>query len=488
MKEEDEIARYESDTQRLGRRPSPSAGYDVTEMEDTLDLLTHLRVMYKRRWTILAIPFILFVAALAWTLLEEPVYRAEVLLEIKKEAPAIPTVAELFADRGVSNAYLETQHRILQSATLAQAVIEKLNLDEHPEFNPPSMEPDRNRQQATLDLFAQQTSTNLIRNSRLLQINFESHDPELAALIVNTLAESYIEQDMESRWKSAQQASQWLSQRLSDAKTRLDRSEEELQKYVREQDLQFLDAESSTENIVNRRLRQLQAELTDAEADRYKKESLYLLIQDGDKKALPRPEQDAVMEDLLAIQLAGLRRERATLTATASPDDVRVKRLQEQIDEIEGVLEQGQERIAAQIISDYRAAVRREDLVRKAFATEQERAREISERLPQYNILKREVETNRTLYAGLLDNLKQSIVAEDWKVSNISVVDKAETPRSPVRPRPLRNLTLAVVLGLGLGVVTAFFQEYLSTSHKGSVGAQPERPRTRVDSLSQVAK
>lgn len=452
--------------------------------EEGLNLLAYWWVVRRRYRTVLATFFSLLFVVLIGTLLLKPIYRAEALLEIAKEDPDIPTVGELFALGDVSPAHLETQYKILQSTSLARTVIEQLNLSKLPEFNPPSLwpwskrkdsklygqnpaarslagiKPDRKTYQKTLENFMERLSVSPVRRSRLIQVSFESYDAELAARVVNTLTANFIEQDLEARSLAAQEAFEWLTGQLASAKARLEKSEEELQAYVRKNGLQFLDAESSSENIVNRRLSQLQAELASAERARHEKESFYGLVEAGDYGSLPRLYQNAVLEDLLTIQLAGLKRELAQLTATSSPEAPQVKRIQSQIDETEKLLARERERVIERITSDYRAAVRREELVGQAFEEEQVRARRISEKLVQYNILRREVETNKSLYTGLLGNLRRTAVSADWSASSIRIVDSAEPPWKPTRPRILLNLALAAVLGLGLGVGGAFLQEY----------------------------
>ena len=85
----------------------------------------------------------------------------------------------------------------------------------------------------------------------------------------------------------------------------------------------------------------------------------------------------------------------------------------------------------------------------------------------QYNILKREVDTNKQLYEGLLQRLKEAGVSASLKASNIRIVDSAEPPARPVKPRIALNLMVAAFLGLGLGVCAAFFQERMDDTLKG---------------------
>jgi succinoglycan biosynthesis transport protein ExoP len=114
------------------------------------------------------------------------------------------------------------------------------------------------------------------------------------------------------------------------------------------------------------------------------------------------------------------------------------------------------------------AAVRREALVREAFDQQQKQANLVAGRAVQYNILKREVDTNKQLYEGLLQRLKEAGVSAGINASNIRIVDAAVPPTKPVSPRPVLNLGLALLLGLGCGVGVAFLQEHLDNTLKNS--------------------
>ena len=243
-------------------------------------------------------------------------------------------------------------------------------------------------------------------------------------------------------------------------KARLEKSERELQQYVYKHGLLFLQTEKNdSENIINQRLRQLQETLTEAQAERFQKESLYRIIEKGDYTSIPALFEDRVTEDL-AVRLAEINRQQAQLARAATPGDSKANEIQGQIEDIEKVLTREREHAARRIRNDYLAAVRREELVRQAFEEEEKRANLIAGKLVQYNVLKREVETNREFYEGLLQKLKESMVSTGWKSTNIRIVDAAEPPGRPVRPRLVLNLALAVFLGLGLGLGTVFVQEF----------------------------
>jgi capsular exopolysaccharide synthesis family protein len=464
--------------------------YEILESAEALDLRSYGRILRKRLPTILIVFFILFTAILIATLKQRPVYRAQVLLEIQKENPDIPTIKELYELDAVSDAYLRTQYSILASDSLARRAIGQLGLETLPEFNSPRWwrfwqerrKPsttqalatgptpevrDRELSQRVLERFLDRLTIDPVNRSRLVAVRFDSHDPELAARVVNTLAADYVDQSLEARWQATQKAADWLSQQLVGVKTKLEKSEDELQSYARHNGLVFLETDKGTsQSVANERLQQLQEQLTKTQAERYEKEALYRLVQAGESGALPGVFENKLIQDL-SERLAELKREHAQLSTTFNPDYPRVKEIQSQIDEIATSLREERQRAADRIVNDYSAAVRRENLVQQALNDQQKQINLIAEKSVQYNILKREVDTNKQLYEGLLLQLKEAGVSASLKASNIRLVDSAQPPAKPVKPKTLLNLAVAMFLGLGLGICTALFQERMDDTLKG---------------------
>ena len=488
MDQETKLSLYDAAPSAIAkRRASALPSFESDEAEKVPGLVEYARVIQKRRATILTIAFIVFSIGLFATLKEKPVYRARVLVEIQKENPDIPSLQELFQLESISDTYLETQYRILKSENLARRVISDLKLDQLAEFNQPphwwarrSQEdslqpalttPENSVPESTIDnevlkKFQDRLDVEPLKRSRLVEVSFESNDRNLAAQVVNTLAATYIQQNLESRWQASQKASEWLSQQLMGMKSKLEKSEDELQQYARDNGLLFLETDKGTsENIVTQRLRQLQEELTKAQADRYEKQSLYLLVQQGDFSSLPGIFNNKLMQDLTE-KLAELERERSRLSSIFNPDYPQVKEIQNQIDEAQSTLSDERERAAKAIANDYRAAVERENMLQQAFKDQQHDADLIAEKSVQYNILKREADTNKQLYVGLLEKLKETGVSTSMKAANIRVIDPAYPPKKPDSPRIPLNLSLAMLLGLSLGIGAAFLQEHLDNSFK----------------------
>jgi len=454
----------------------------IVQIEKAPDLLAYWKVIRKRRWTVLTAFVVLFGIVLAGTLKQKPVYRAKALLEIEKENPSLVTPQELFQLDEVSDTYLETEYKVLSSDDLAERVIVQLGLDQVAEFRPqkrfwswttndsataqslpaeasvsggdPSIE------ETVLTRFKDRLDVKPIRRSRAVEISFDSQDPNLAASVVNTLASNYIDKNLEARWVATQKASEWLSQQMLDLKAKLEKSEDELQKYAADNGLLFLETDKgNSENVVNQSLRELQEELTKTQSARYEKESLYRLVRSSDYGSLPGVFENKLLQDL-SVRLAELQRERAQWATTFTEDYPKVQQIQNQIVEIQGALERERQRAVQRISNDYFAALRREVLVQQAFAEKQKQANLIAEKSVQYGILSREVDSNKSMYEGLLQRLKEAGVSAGLKASNIRIVDPAKPPYKPFSPKVPLNLGLAAILGMGLGVCAAFFQEH----------------------------
>jgi capsular exopolysaccharide synthesis family protein len=489
--EDNRLQVYQSRQEIAQVRARDGSAASLAQDPDSVpDLLEYWGIIRKRFATLLIVLLIVFTAGLFATFRGKPVYEAHALIEIQKENPDVPTLQEIFQIDGVSDAYIETQNRILKSENLARRVILQLGLDRMPEFMQRSGSWQEAREkkdvsqastmavapasaqqaipEAVLKNFAQRLAVEPVKRSRLIEVTFESNDPQTAAKVVNTLTAVYIDANLEARWEAAQKASDWLSQQLMGMKGKLEKSEDELQKYGRQNGLLFLETDKgNSENIVVERLRDLQEELTKAQAERYKKESLYRLLENKDYGSLPGVFDNKLIQDL-TTRLADLERERSRLAANFNPSYPRVKELQSQIDESTEMLEAERARAGGGIANDYKAAISREQLLRDAFMEQERQANDIAGKSVQYNILKREADTNKQLYVGLLSKLKETGVSSSLKATNIRVVDPAYPPKKFARPRIALDLSIALIVGICLGFAAAFLQEHLDNTLKNS--------------------
>jgi len=458
---------------------------DVTP-EESVHLLDYWELILKRRWTVAVCALVVFTTITIGTLKKTPLYEGKVTLEIDPEPPSVVNfkeITEVGSNAYDIDSYRETQYRILQSRSLAERVVNDLELYRRPEFyksrgilglwqsdpeplppadavGPPDTSAEYYRN--SVRFFTASTDVSPVRRSNLVEISFLSSDRELAARIANKLAEDYIQENLEVKWGETEKASQWLQGKLVELKGKLEKTEDSLEAYAKANSILFV---NDKQNMATERLEQIFTEYTKAQADRYQKESLNSLVEAGKTQDLPEVLQNLMIQNL-EEKLADAQKEYAQVLATVKPDFPKARQWQRQIESLQAEVDKQKQAVTETIVDQYKSAVAREKYLAQAVADQKKVVDDIAEKSVQYNILKREADTNRQLYEGLLQRMKEAQVSATSTASNIRVIDNAETPKVPVSPRVLLSLLGGLTLGLGLGVGLAFFQEYLDKTLK----------------------
>jgi succinoglycan biosynthesis transport protein ExoP len=447
--------------------PAPFERYPAEKPAALMDLSLrdYWRVIHARRRTAGVICALAAAAAMLFNCFQAPVYRSTVTVQIDREQPHTARLEDTLAQPLEQPDYIETQYKILKSRTLAKAVIDKLDLAARPEYRRrwlrPELEPPRlgaELNPAVVNRFLEAVTVTPGKGTRLVEVAVDSVEPAIAARAANTLAEIYIEQNLAAKWDATQRASGWLTEQLTELKAKLERSESDVLDYAMRHSIIFVEEQK---NITTEKLQQLEAELTRAEAERMARQSAYLLTQDASGNTAGNLNSEVYRE--LSLRLAEARREYAQILVTFAPGYPKAQRGRIQIEELEQALEDERTRIRQGVREDYLAAVEREKLLRSAVLKQTRSVNVLGDDIIQYNILKREAESNRQLYEGLLQRLKEAGVSAGLRASNIRVLDPAEAPLRPHRPKKLQNVALALAAGLMLAAVAAFVSEHLST-------------------------
>jgi len=219
------------------------------------------------------------------------------------------------------------------------------------------------------------------------------------------------------------------------------------------------------QNTATDQLVRLQEEYNRQQADLVNKKSYFDLIEEGDGDVLPQIQSNPLIADL-STKLADQEKEESRLRVTYGPEWPARKQIVSQIETINKRIRAEKDRIISTAKAEYTASDKRERSYYYDLETQRKKVEELNQDFIQYNILKREADSNKLLYDSLLQKQKEASVSASLRASNIRVVDPAEVPDRPIKPRKTLNLALGSLLGLLVGVGLAFFQEYLDNSLK----------------------
>jgi polysaccharide biosynthesis transport protein len=466
--------------------------YPGVTAQDSL-LREYMRVLIKSKWVVIASVALVVGVVTISTLRTTPIYEAIGSIAINKMDPVPFNLKDSSSSVDYYDpADMDTEVRILKSDLLALQVIRQLNLDKQQEFGAKSktpssslelttdaMQPDSARTSAVLAGFKGSLQVSLVPNTRIIEIRYRSPDKNLAARIVNTLANTYVEQNFKTRFESTMQASDWLSKQLVDLQIKVETSQEKLVKYQKEHEILGIDEK---QNITTAKLDELNRELTVAESARMEKESIYHLVQSGDSDSIAAAANvdgtargssaNSALLEKLREQQADLKIQVAQLSTQFGPSYPKLAQLNSQLKEVDDQIQSEMRKVAARLRGDYLAALQRETMLRGALEKQKQEANNLNESAIEYSLLKRDVDANRTLSEGLLEKLKEAGVTAGLRSNNFRIVDVARVPTAPSGPNVLRNLALALALGLSTGIGLAFLLESMDNTVRTPEQAQ----------------
>jgi len=429
------------------------------------------RALRRRKGAVILFAFGGALAGFLWTLPQTPIYQARTSIEIVGvndnflNTKQVNPVTETGTTSETTD--LQTQIRILLSESLLGRVLDKLGDDKALDLVGLGFvatwrrafhvaeQPAIDRREAALANAQRGVKVRASGLTRILEITADSADPAAAAKFANTLAGEFISQNLEARWKSTGQTSQWLTQQLEEMRLKLKRSEDALQAYARESGLSFTAEHVS---VSEDELGRLQQSLSAAKAERMARQSRYEMALASPPDALAEVLNDESLRDYQA-KLTELKRQIAELGATFMPEHPKMMRAQAQLATLESALERARGETIKRIDNEYEEAKRKEALISSAYSELAQKAAGESEKAIQYNILKREVDSNRQLYDTLLQQWKQSTMAAAVRASNVRVVDPARVPKRPYKPDALLNVELGLLAGIVVGAVFVILRD-----------------------------
>ena len=457
--------------------------------DDEIDLLAYWHILRKRKWLVLSILTGVVAAALLLTLLTTPIYRASVLVELQQEGMQVVQVGGVQPGDvgGWDPEFLQTQYRLIQSRSLAERVANELDLDRtaldsliqpgwfgrmfallQPQSKGAAKQKaEAARLDAEADLMAAAgvvrsgLSVEPVRDSRLVRINYDSTVPGFSVRVANAVAEGFIAAGLERKFGATSYAKTYLEDQLKLTKVKLEESERKLVEFAQKENL--VNTGETGQSLATQNLTQLNAALATAQDQRIRAQARWRQASSG---AMPADMIGNSNIRLLQQQKAQLQGTYQLKLQTFKPDYPEMLQMKGQLDELDRQIAQETRGVRASVKAEYDAAATQESMLMGQISTLRSQALDVDGRSIQYNILKREADTNRQLYDGLLQRYKEVGVAGDVRSNNISIIDRAEVPTWRFKPSLTRNLALGLLLGGMLGVLAAFLLEFLDDTIK----------------------
>ena len=442
-----------------------------------LDFATLMRIVHHWRWLVLGAVALGLAGAILATLLTRPVYRAWVTLEANP--PSFQVTDEKEGDQagmtgGDTTGFVATQVGLVQSKSVAERAAQELNLSNNPDVVPQDIDASKRLRMAT-NMITENLNVTPPDVGELIKFSFDSTSPQLAASVANAVADSFINTAIQRRYESSAYARNFLERQINKTRGELENSERSLVAYAQAQGI--INTSSSdtsaggqqnsgdTSSLQGQSLVQLNQALAQATAQRVAAEGAY-------RQALATGPTSDVTQSTLALQqqLAQLQADYQQKRTFMKPDHPDMVSLRSQIDELQRQIAKEQAQVTSgrtnTLLAQYRAALSAENALRTRVGELKGEVLNLRGRSIQYTILQRDVDTNRALYDALLQRYKQIGVAGGVGLAPVSIVDRADVPRVPVKPNLFLNLILGLGLGLAAGAAGAIGLEFINDTIK----------------------
>ena len=433
----------------------------------------YLLVVYRQKWKIFG--FVATCLLITYLIVSRltPIYEATAKIDVDRRIPAGVVGQE--ATQGMTgddaDAFMATQGELIQSDAVLRPVAERFNLLQE-EKQLAKLPAERARKKADAPVYLNNLKINRPLNTYILEISYQSSDPELAADVANAISSSYLEHTFEIRIQSSNALSAFMERQLDELKANMERSGMALAKF--EQQLNVINPEDKT-NILSSRLLQLNTEYTNAQADRVRKEAAFHSLQSGTVAAAEVSGQGDEL-NRLQDRLNQAKQHLANIGAIYGPAHQEYRKATSDLAEVQRQFEDMRRNVSQRVETDYRQALTREQMLQTAVSQTKAEYDQLNARSFEYQQLKRDAETNKALYSDLERRIKEAGINAGFQNSSIRIADLARPPDSPVYPRKKLYLFLVFIVSSILAICAAILADVLDNTIR-----DPEQAANALD-------
>jgi succinoglycan biosynthesis transport protein ExoP len=473
--------------------------------DDVIDLRQYWQTIMRHKWGILGFAFIVTLLTTLAVYSLTPIYRATATLLIESQEANVVSIEEVYGLEGGQSEYFTTQFEILKSRKLAEKVVDRLGLVEHPLYNqveepllPFSLdirdylplpggdeEVVEDKRRKVVDAFMQDLSIEPVRKSQLVKISYESPDAQLAADIANAVGEAYIENNLEAKLELTMKASSWLSGRMEVLRADLTAAEQNLQQY-REQEQ--IVGERGGLDIASQELELVASKLVDARRERLENESLYRQIQSIGKGNPSRLELvPGVLQHPLVQRMkeayAIVDQRRSELAKRYGPKHPNMQAVNSELNAARDALNRQILSVVNGIETSYKVALANERSLQATLDGTKGNIQDLSRKEYRLRELQQDVEAKRAIFNTFLKRFNETSATGDLNTANARVSDPAVVPVEPAKPKKKLIIALAFVVSGLFGVMFAFLLQALNNTVKNPAEVESRLGETMLGLL-----
>lgn len=450
-------------------------------MDQELHLKDYLRVIAERRYVVILFFMATLIVTIVNTMTAIPLYKGTTVLFVEKnelnKIVSPLSQARFFYDDEEN--FLNSQKQIINSHEVAEKVKQKLkrevegraSANKAGKEKTGEVDPEKRMIEIVATIESHQiSSTTKVETdleSNTILISYISRSALLAATAANFVADAYVEQNFDIGSKTAKSSQTWMNRKVEDALRKLEESEKRLQGYMKENDILTVENKIT---ILPQKLAQLSTRLTMAEAERKEKEAVYQGIKDlpedmTDADTIPVIANDRFMQEI-QDQIMKAEQEIMRLSNKYGDKHPVMIRAANNLE----ILRDKKKQLIVKLIkyetNQYELAKATEENLKNLFLSTKEEVVLLNDKIVGYEIMKKDVESNRDVYESLINKLKEQYLIEDVPPVTVRVIEKAVPPLKPFSPRKKRNIMMGLIIGLFGGIGLAFFMNYLDQTIK----------------------
>lgn len=437
-----------------------------------IDMRAYWRTI-RKRWPFVVLSMIVAtVVAFVYTYRQPKIYEATCQVVIEPMAPQVLPGSKDVVELGTgtfwaNKEFYETQYRIIQSTSVGQRTAEKLGLQYDPDYAG-ALGPSHDLA-ALGRAVAAQLSVKPLKDSRLAMITVSDRKPQRAALIANTVADTYIEYNLDYKLEGARSAMAWLAEQEADLKRQLESSELKLYQYKKDRNLLAVSLDDK-ESMLSQNLAGVNAKLTEVHIRLLELEAKRKTIQQAranisEEETLPEIREKETIQKLRE-EYVQLSKEYADLSSRYGPEYPKMKAIAGQMQTIRKAYDDEIGAVLAAFEKSYQELQDNERELKVLMEQQKKEAIELSKIEVEYKPLQRAAEQESKMYSVVASRQKEIDITGPMKTNNVRILERAIVPGAPVRPKPVQNLVLGLLMGLGAGIGLAFAIEALDNTLK----------------------